>query len=42
MKKAKVFVDGVLAGHLIEWEKNQYYEFSYLNLLDEQAKRLLS
>lgn len=30
MKKAKVFVDGVLAGYLIEWEKNQSYEFSYL------------
>ena len=30
MKKAKIFVDGVLAGYLIEWEKNRHYEFSYL------------
>jgi serine/threonine-protein kinase HipA len=30
MKRARVFVDAVLAGHLIEWEKNQRYEFSYL------------
>jgi serine/threonine-protein kinase HipA len=30
MKKAKVFADGVLAGYLIEWEKNKKYEFNYL------------
>lgn len=31
MKKAKVFVDGILAGYLEEWEKNKNYEFTYLN-----------
>jgi serine/threonine-protein kinase HipA len=31
MKRAKVFVDGKLAGHLVEWEKNRRYEFAYLN-----------
>jgi serine/threonine-protein kinase HipA len=31
MKRAKVFVDGILAGHLVEWEKNKRYEFVYLN-----------
>ena len=30
MKKAKVFVDGILAGFLIEKEKNKNYEFVYL------------
>ncbi|HLB52322.1 MAG TPA: HipA N-terminal domain-containing protein [Chlamydiales bacterium] len=30
MKKAKVFVDNILAGYLIEWKKNQHYEFCYL------------
>lgn len=30
MKKAKIFADGVLAGYLIEWEKNKKYEFAYL------------
>ena len=30
MKRAKIFVDGILAGHLIEWEKNKKYEFTYL------------
>ena len=30
MKKAKVFADGVLAGYLIEKEKNKNYEFVYL------------
>jgi serine/threonine-protein kinase HipA len=37
MKKAKVFVDGILAGHLIEWEKNQRYEFSYLEGYSHQS-----
>lgn len=37
MRKAKVFVDGVLAGHLIEWKKNQLYEFSYLEGYSHQA-----
>jgi serine/threonine-protein kinase HipA len=30
MKKAKIFANGVLAGYLIEWEKNHRYEFTYL------------
>lgn len=30
MKKANVFVDGNLAGHLFEIEKNKRYEFVYL------------
>jgi serine/threonine-protein kinase HipA len=30
MKKAKIFAGGILTGHLIEWEKNQRYEFAYL------------
>jgi serine/threonine-protein kinase HipA len=30
MKRAKVFVDGVLAGCLFEKEKNKSYEFAYL------------
>lgn len=30
MKRVKVFVDGVLAGHLFEKEKNKSYEFAYL------------
>lgn len=30
MKRAKVFADGILAGYLIEWEKNHRYEFAYL------------
>ena len=29
MRRAKVFVDGTLAGHLIEFEKNRRYEFVY-------------
>lgn len=29
MKKANVYVENVLAGCLIEWEKNKHYEFSY-------------
>ena len=37
MEKAKVFVDGILAGHLIEWEKNQRYEFSYLEDYSHQS-----
>ena len=31
MKKAKVFVDGVLAGLLLEIEKSRSYEFHYLD-----------
>ena len=30
MKRAKVFVDGVLAGYLSEIVKNKSYEFAYL------------
>lgn len=30
MKKAKVFVNDILAGHLIEIEKGTQYEFRYL------------
>jgi serine/threonine-protein kinase HipA len=30
MKRAKVFVDGIFAGYLTEWEKNRQYEFAYL------------
>ena len=30
MKRAKVFVSGILAGYLVEREKNKNYEFTYL------------
>jgi len=30
MKRAKVFVSGILAGYLSEREKNKSYEFAYL------------
>ncbi len=30
MKKAKIFANGTLIGHFIEWEKNHRYEFAYL------------
>ena len=29
MKKAKIFIEGTLVGHLIEWKKNHQYEFAY-------------
>ncbi|MBS0626530.1 MAG: HipA N-terminal domain-containing protein [Verrucomicrobia bacterium] len=31
MKRAKIYVDGTLAGYLIELEKNRSYEFVYLD-----------
>ncbi len=31
MKRAKVFVDRTLAGHLIEYERGKKYEFRYLD-----------
>lgn len=30
MKRAKVFVDGNLAGYLTEWEQGKRYEFAYV------------
>ena len=30
MKRAKIFIDGMLIGYLVEWEKNHRYEFTYL------------
>ncbi len=30
MKRAKVFVNDILCGFLIEWEKKKRYEFQYL------------
>lgn len=31
MKKAKVFANKIFAGYLVEWKKNDRYEFSYLD-----------
>lgn len=34
MKKAKTFVNGVLAGELIEIERGKHYRFTYLEAYD--------
>lgn len=34
MKRAKIFIDGKLTGHLVEWKKNHRYEFIYLQEYD--------